>query len=122
VRTRLWWSTLLPVVVALVLFVACDFQDDIDHKKKLESLVQRQATRADVALELGAGYTFYEKGTPSWADLESFLSREPQSALRPLRENVGKYPKIMFYTTAFRMTWISLDERDVIRTYYLAAQ
>jgi hypothetical protein len=64
----------------------------------------------------------YEKNTPSWDALQSFLNREPATDLKPLRANVTKYPKVMYYTTAWRMTWIFLDDKDVIREYYLTAQ
>jgi hypothetical protein len=107
------------VVLALV---ACETADDHEHKRKLEALVSRGAARAEVAHELGPGFTMYEKDTPSWDDLQSFLNREPASDLKPLRENVTKYPKVMYYTTAWRMTWIFFDEKDVIRAYYLTAQ
>lgn len=112
----------VAVAFSVVAVIGCETPDDIQHKKTLEQLVQRGATLNEVARELGPGSVLYEKGTPSWNDLQSFLNREPASDLKPLRENVTKYPKVMYYTTAWRMTWIFLDDRDVIRTYYLTAQ
>jgi hypothetical protein len=109
-------------VVVSLLVVGCESAVDRAHKRTLESLVQRGATRAEVLRELGPGHTVYEKGTPSWEPLETFLRREPASDLRPLRENVLRYPTVVYYTTAWRMTWIFLDEKDVIRAYYLTAQ
>jgi len=55
------------------------------------------------------------------------LSRASCDVSRPtpcvlLRENVTKYPRVMYYTTEWRMTWIFLDEKDVIGTYYLTSQ
>jgi hypothetical protein len=112
------------VSVALCLFVlvACETPDDREHKGKLEALVSRGATLDDVARELGSGYVLSEKGTPSWDSLQAFLDREPASTLKPLRASIPKYPKVMYYTTAWRMTWIFLDDRNVIREYYLTAQ
>lgn len=115
-------SLMLVLGGQLGLFLAAGCSGDLEHKKKLEALVQRDATRAEVAHELGPGYTMYEKDTPSWDDLKKFLEREPATDLRPLRENVLKYPRVMYYTTEWRMTWIFLDDKDVIRTYYLTAQ
>jgi hypothetical protein len=109
-------------VLVSLLVVGCESADDRAHKSTLEVLVQRGATRANVLRELGPGHTVYDKGTPTWDSLESFLRREPASDLRPLRENVTNYPTVVYYTTAWRMTWIFLDEKDVIRTYYLTAQ
>lgn len=117
------WRAVRYTVVSGVLVVgACETPDDRQHKQKLEALVSRGAARVEVAQELGPGFTMYEKNTPSWDDLQIFLNREPASALKPLRENVTKHPKVMYYTTAWRMTWIFFDEKDVIRTYYLTAQ
>lgn len=110
------------IVLGFLALVACETPDDAAHKRKLEALVSSRAARAEVARELGPGFTMYEKDTPSWDGLQRFLNREPASDLKPLRENVTKYPKVMYYTTAERMTWIFLDDRDVIRTYYLTAQ
>lgn len=110
------------VVLGFLALIACNTLGDREHKRKLEALVDRAAGRAEVARELGQGFTMYEKGTPSWNDLQSFLNREPASDLKPLRENATKYPKVMYYTTAWRMTWIFLDDGDVIRSYYLTAQ
>ena len=115
-------SSCFVTAVSLVTVAGCDVQGDLEHKKKLEVLVQRGATRAEVAQDLGPGYTMYEKETPSWEALQSFLKREAVSDLLPLRENVTKYPRVMYYTTAWRMTWIFLDDKDVIRAYYLTAQ
>lgn len=112
----------VATAVACLVVIGCDLADDLEHKGKLEALVRRAATRAEVLSELGPGYTEYEKRTPSWEPLETFLRREPASDLRPLRENVTKYPTVVYYTTAWRMTWLFLDERDVIRAYYLTAQ
>lgn len=126
-REGLWrWSARpvarLAAVVACFALIGCDLVDDFQHKRKLEALVRRGATLDEVARELGSGYVLSEKGTPSWDPLQAFLDREPVSDLRPLRENVPKYPKVMYYTTAWRMTWIFFDDKDVIRAYHLTAQ
>jgi hypothetical protein len=112
----------LQVAIAATVFSAAGCSDDREHQQKLEALVQRGANRADVAAELGPGYTMYENDAPSWNDLMKFLDREPAKDLLPLRENVKKYPKVMYYTTQWRMTWIFFDDKDVIRAYYLTAQ
>jgi hypothetical protein len=109
-------------LLALLILAGCQWADDRELKRKLEALVQRAATEGDVARDLGPGYVKYQKGTPSWEALQSFLQRESPSALRPLRENLTKYPTVIYYTTAWRMTWIFLDESGVIRAYYLTVQ
>jgi hypothetical protein len=112
----------LLAMVVVGLSLGCQRADDAAHKKKLDALVAREATRADVARELGEEYDFFEKGTPSWDRLQGFLNGEPQSELVAVRENAHKCSRVMYYTTMWRMTWIFLDDRDVIRTYCLAAQ
>jgi hypothetical protein len=109
-------------LVGLIVLASCQSWDDREHRKTLDALVQRDATESDVARLLGPGYTKYQKGTPNWEALQTFLQREPSSALRPLRENMTKYPTVIYYTTAWRMTWIFLDDKGVIRTYYLTVQ
>ena len=109
-------------LLALLSLAGCQWADDREHKRKLEALVQKAATEGGVARDLGPGYVKYQKGTQNWEALQSFLQREPLSALRPLRENVTKYPTVIYYTTAWRMTWIFLDDSGVIRAYYLTAQ
>ena len=112
----------VSVALAILLAVGCESADDVAHRRTLEALVKRGATRTEVAGDLGQGYRMYTKGTPSWADLEAFLEREPSRELRPLRDGAAKYPSIMYYTTAWRMTWIFFDENDRSRGYYLTAQ
>jgi hypothetical protein len=110
------------IALLAVVLSGCQSPEDREHQRKLEALVQRSASEADLARDLGSGFVKYQKGTPSWEALQTFLRREPASALRPLRENVTKYPTIIYYTTAWRMTWIFLDENGVIREYYLTVQ
>jgi hypothetical protein len=112
----------LAVVVALLAAVGCDLAHDLRHERQLRDLVDRGASLGQVTDEFGAGYRLHEKGTPSWDDLQSFLQREPASNLLPLRENAAKYPKVLYYTTARRMTWIFFDEKDVMRAYYVTPQ
>jgi hypothetical protein len=110
------------IALFAVILAGCQSPQDREHRRKLEALVQKRANKADLTRDLGSGFVKYQKGTPSWEALQTFLRREPASALRALRENVTKYPTIIYYTTAWRMTWIFLDENDVIREYYLTVQ
>lgn len=121
-RLRLRIAAGAVIALAILTATGCDIVNEIKDKRKLEDLVQKGATRAEIARQFGDDYTSYEKGTPSWKDLERFLQREPSSSLRPVRDNAAKYPKIMYYTTMWRMTWIFLDENEVIRAYYFSAQ
>jgi hypothetical protein len=107
------------VLIAGLSLSACE--GDKQHRA-LDSLVRNGATQEQVVTQLGPGVTVYERGTPSWDDLQKFLAREPPSDLTPLRQAVQKYPRILYYTTEWRMTWLFLDERGVVREYYLTAQ
>jgi hypothetical protein len=64
----------------------------------------------------------YQRGDPSWDALQTFLSREPQANFGPLREAVKKYPRILYHTTEWRMTWLFVDENGVVRDYMLSSQ
>ncbi len=110
------------VVLGLLLLLACETSEDREHKRRLEALLNKGAAQREIAQELGPSFMMYEKGTPSWDSLESFLRREPPADLTFLRKNVAQYPKVMYYTTAWCMTWIFLDDSNVIRSYYLSAQ
>ena len=109
-------------VAALVGIIGCEAAKEREYKQKLDALVAKGATRADVTQALGERYHLYAKGEASWSALQQFLGREPQSAFSELRQASEQYPRIMYYTTEWRMTWVFLDDRDVIRGYYLTSQ
>lgn len=113
-----WRSLILALLVCLT-STGCD---DAKHRAVLDSLVREEAQEAVVIKRLGPEPTVHQRGTPSWEHLKSFLAREPASSFRPLRQAVEKYPRILYYTTAWRMTWIFLDEHSVVRGYYVAAR
>lgn len=96
--------------------------DDARHRAILDSLVRDQGIEKDVLERLGGDATIYQRGTPSWVELEKFLARESPSAFRPVRRAVERYPRILLYTTAWRMTWIFLDDRGVVRDFSVGAQ
>ena len=107
------------IVLAPFLSTGCE---DARHRAVLDALV-REGARQEVVIEpLGPEPTVYERGTPTWSNLERFLAREPATAFRPLRSAVEKHPRILYYTTAWRMTWIFLDENGVVQGYSLTAQ
>lgn len=112
--------SLISILLGCVSVVSCG--DDYEHRQVLESLVRNGATQEQVVERLGSGVTTYERGTPSWTKLKEFLAREPESALEPLRKAVDNYPLILYYTTESRMTWLFLDERRIVRAYYLTSQ
>jgi hypothetical protein len=103
--------------------IACEnVAENRAHRRKLEALVEQRATRAQIARALGEDYRFSEKGTPSWASLQEFLDRESPNAFAPVRENAQKYSKAMFYSSRWHMTWIFLDDKDLIGAYHIAVQ
>lgn len=110
---------LILVVLALLLSTGCE---DFRHRAVLDSLVREGAREGVVVERLGAEPTVYERGAPTWDRLESFLARESASDFRPLRRAVEKYPRILYYTTAWRMTWVFLDDNGVVQGYYVTAQ
>ena len=106
-------------------FLVCSLSPacgDAEHRAALEELVRNNAKEKDVIAKLGTDVAVYQRGTANWSELEKFLAREPASNLSPLRRGVEKYPRILYYTTAWRMTWIFLDQNGVVRDYYVSAQ
>ena len=120
--TVAWVRRIGWLAIALVPCVALGCSDDAEHRAVLDALVRSGAKQEDVAKQLGEGMKVYERGTPSWAALQRFLASEPATIHQPLREAVEKYPRILYYTTEWRMTWLFLDEQGVVREYYLSAQ
>jgi hypothetical protein len=98
-----------------------DYSSDVRHRHVLDDLIARRATRADVERALGPA-TLYAKGDASWSLLEEHLSRQPASSAPRLRVAAARYPKLLYYTTAWRITWIMLDENDVARDFFLESQ
>jgi len=108
---------------ALVLLGCAEVRDPgAPTDRQLDALVQRRATRALVEKELGPSYTTYEKGKPSWDSLLSFLSQQPETYCRPVREATKKSPVIIFYTTMWQMTWIFFDEGGTMTGFYVTTQ
>jgi hypothetical protein len=111
---------LILMVQMFLLSSACG--DDAKHRAMLDSFVQKGAKQEELIKVLGPGVKVYERGAANWAELEHFLDREPPSRLVPLRRAVKKFPRIVYHTTAWRITWVFVDEQGVLRGYYLAAQ
>jgi hypothetical protein len=70
------------------------------------SVVRDQLTEKQLSERLNMKFEVYDRTEPSWKDLQAFLAREPASNFGPLREAVKKYPRILYHTTAWTMTWI----------------
>lgn len=113
---------MLVLMLAAVLGTWVCSSEDSEHKRVLDELVSQGAHESIVIARLGTWATIYERNTPSWSSLQAFLSREPATTHGPLRRAVQTYPKILYYTTAFRMTWLFFDQDHRLREYYLAAQ
>jgi hypothetical protein len=116
-RSRAWHMALM--LIALAMCCACGPDE---HQIALDTLVKENATEEKAIAALGDGVTIYARGTRSWEALQQFLAREPPSNYTRLREAVEKYPRILYYTTEWRMTWVFVDEQGIVRGYYLAAQ
>ncbi len=90
---------------------------------QLRDLTTRGATRTDVARELGNSYILYDKEDPErWKALEKYWEGDRKDDLRVLREKAERYPRVMYYTTAWTTTWVFLDKDDIARDYYQGTQ
>jgi hypothetical protein len=85
-------------------------------------LVREGVREDEAALRLDMKFEVSERGARSWDDLQRFLAGEPQTTLRPLREAVKKYPRILYHTTMWQMTWLFVDKDGIVRDYYVTSQ
>jgi hypothetical protein len=110
------------VAVLLIMLGICGACAPDEHRLALDALVAEKAPEEKAIAVLGGGVTIYARGTRDWEALQEFLAREPPSNYTRLREAVEKYPRILYHTTAWRMTWVFVDQKGIVRGYYLTAQ
>jgi len=95
---------------------------EAEHRAALDAIVREGVTEAQLPTRLNIRFEVRQRGEPSWDALLTFLAREPQGNFGPLREAVKKYPRILYHTTAWQMTWLFVDEEGVVRGYFLSSQ
>ena len=112
------------LLIAVILLLGCDSIGPGDPgRRQLNGLVESHSTRQEVIAALGAGSTWHGRhGDVDQAHLLEFLNREPTSWGTPLREAVTRGDGILFYTSAWQMTWLFFDQTDRLRGYWITAQ
>ena len=114
-------AVLLSLLTMACCTAACDF--NAPSRETLQRLVRDGATRDQVARQLGNDYILVEKkDAEAWKSVERYWSGKPSDSLREMQAKAARYPKVMYYTTAWTTTWVFLDERDVARDYYQGSQ
>ena len=113
-RPRLAHACIAVTVIIAALACSRDVSD-APREDTLRGLVEAQATRHQVERALGDRYRWAEKGTPDWHANDSTTPER-------VRQAAERYSKLMFYTTVWQRTWIFLDERGVVREYFIASQ
>ena len=93
-----------------------------EHRAALRAIVREGVTEDQLPARLKMEFRVYQRGEPAWDDLQTFLSREPLTDLGPLREAVKKYPRILYHTTEWQMKWLFVDDKGVVRDYFLSSQ
>ncbi len=107
----------------LAVAVACSVLDpDAPSRAKLDGLLQQKATRAQVAVALGPGYTWYAPGTPEWQGLLDFLEREDARKYAPVVAAVESRRNVMYYATMWQQTWLFLDDSQRLQSYWTNTQ
>ena len=107
-------------VIACALLVGVS--EGCTNEGELQEIVDRKGTRSDIVQLLGPNYILYEKGTPSWSTVETFTYRRDPELAKRFAAATTKYPKVMYYTTTWVMTWVFLDDKDQVREFYRASQ
>jgi hypothetical protein len=106
----------------MLLVASCHDPNDPTHEE-LSGLVAKQASRQEVITKFGAGSTWYgRQGDQNFQHLVEFLRREPASWGAPLRQAMAQERGILFYTSAWQMTWLFFDSADRLTGYWITAQ
>lgn len=92
---------------------------DYEHRSTLEAIVRDQISEQELASRLPLQFAVYQRGTQSWEHLQAFIDREPREKLR---DAMNKYPRILYHTTEWQMTWVFVDEKGIVRDFYLTSQ
>ena len=110
-------------VVSVCLIVCATVASACSNAAELQALVDRGGTRAEVENLLGPGCILYERGREHWTTIESGnVFQKDLEARNRFRAAAAKYPRVLYHTTAFVMTWVFLDEKDIAREFYLLSQ
>jgi hypothetical protein len=110
-------------LVVLGLFLASCHSADPTYGQ-LSKLIERRASRTEVESVLGPGSVWYGRdgdGGPA-KDLRSFLDREPSSWGKPVRQAVQRGQGVLYYTSAWQMTWFFFNESDRLVGYWITTQ
>lgn len=104
------------LAAAFAVLIACSPDDpDAPSDKAPAALLAERATREQIELTLGKGYTWYEKGTSGW---NANYSSSPDR----VRAATKLYSRLMHYTTAWQRTWVFLDDNNVMSAYFTGSQ
>ena len=124
VRTRLFFSSHVAVIVVALCAASCSAISDPDAPTRatLDALVARHASRDEIGKELTGAYTWYAPSTEAWAGLLQSLRGGGPDYLGPVQAAVRKNQKIMFHTTMWQQTWIFLDDEERAESYWLNSQ
>jgi hypothetical protein len=80
----------------------------------IQPLLQSHATREQVVQSLGLKFVDYSVGSPN----QKWLEPAPER----VRQGAGRYPGVLFHTTADTMTWLFFDADGRLQEYYLCEQ
>jgi hypothetical protein len=97
--------------------VACETPAERRYRQALEHLVVRHATLAEIESELGKS-EIYAKDQPGWSGVETFLDK-PNARFTAA---IKKYSRFMYYTDAWTVTWIALDEQGKAQEFFMFSQ
>jgi hypothetical protein len=109
-------------LAALLSLVSCGLDEFKKQEDRIRPLVERKASKIEVATVLGTNFVFYAKGETNWDDLTRILTREPPTRMVAVRQGVAHWPFIMFYSTPDMMTWVFLDEEERAASFVVGAQ
>ena len=117
-------STVCALILAtcLMSFSSCGIKEMHDQKAKLDSLLKKRATRAEVIQLLGTNFIDDSVGSTNRGALMQFLQREPTNRWVEIRQKVAKWPNSIFYSTPEVMTFVFFDDKQQVADFALSAQ
>jgi hypothetical protein len=91
-------------------------QEQRARANALQPLLQSHATKERISEALGLTFEDFSKDSTNRWVLEQRIS------IPKVRQLAERYPKVLFHTTAYTMTWLFFDSEGRLQEYYLCEQ
>lgn len=87
----------------------------------VKGLIEKKATREEAIAALGTKFYDYSVTDTNREAFLRSLQNDPQRLVE-VRDRVKMYPNVLFYSTPDIMTWVFLNESNIVVDYHLMPQ